>query len=130
MRLFLTGDRSMPTELALGPVLLELARAFAAADGEQVLVLTGDQDGVERAVRLVCKEIGVEPQVIPTGVDVTTGVKDFVERARQTALVGVDKVLVLHTDAMASRITRALLDNETLAPITTVTDPRLQFAAV
>lgn len=110
MKVFITGDRSAPAELALLPVTVLLAREFVTAatdypDGScPIELVTGDLPGTETAVQIAAKLLGLEPAVVPSG-------DPWNVRAEMLKqFMHIDRVLFFHADPHASRMLPPLLE--------------------
>lgn len=105
MKVFITGDRSMPKEVAVhvaGNVIGELAARGAESDGEVVEFITGDNKGLESGVLQIGVALGVEVFVIDTPYK-EDGKPDWDAR-HEYALLLADLVVVVHSDILDSRI--------------------------
>lgn len=110
MRVFITGDRSVNPVIA--PMLLNMALQRAVATWGPTYgdleFSTGDQAGVEAAVRYLLPASKVEFAEVPTPTTADGDHPDFDARhalARHTC----DAVLVVHGDPMSSRIAKSAL---------------------
>lgn len=110
MMVFLTGDRSMPDEVALmagASTILQIA-IESVVTGNPVQLSTGDNKGFEQGVRAIAGALGVELEVVPTGVDPDTHKPAWDTRHELVNLMA-DKVVFLHNDPLSSSIGASLL---------------------
>lgn len=106
---FVTGDRSMPEPIALavaGHIVTQLATA-AALEGGKVQFATGDNIGFEQGFRAIADAMGLPTQVVPTGVDPDTS-KPAWDTRHEVVNAIADRVLLVHTDPLASSIGKSL----------------------
>lgn len=104
-RIFVTGDRSAHGTLAgvlAGAEVHKLLR-----DNPHVEIVTGDQPGIETAVKAFCDLAGIPVQVLDTQFLEGTLRPDFTARATFLAEQGLGAV-VIHPDPMSSRIYTSL----------------------
>lgn len=123
---FITGDRAATglCECSVGPdgegeahlafspatlsvVLLELFRL--AAEGEPLVVVTGEESGIDTLVKLAVDGVdAVELVRLGTPVD-DEGKPDFESRALLAKSAGATRAIVIHGDPLASRVGKATL---------------------
>lgn len=106
---FITGDRSIPADVALGLVALTMLKETATRGGD-VQFATGTESGVEAAVRFAAEKAGLSLQIAETPVINEQGHKDFGLRAQNVAAESDVLFLILHAAPHASRITSQMLD--------------------
>jgi hypothetical protein len=104
--IFLTGDRSIPSEIAL--VLASGAIANlglqAAASAEPVEIWTGDSMGFEAGVREVTEALQIPIQVLGTPLlSDGSGKPDWDQRHRLADNV-CDRLVIVHGDPLSSSI--------------------------
>lgn len=103
-KVFITGDRSVDPVTAFGvtlPVLAGLVNSFGADVG----FATGSMNsGVERAVRYILPGVTEFPHV-----NTDEGYIDFDARHKQV-IEDADYVVFIHSDPLASRIGKSLVD--------------------
>jgi len=122
MKVFLTGDRSMPEPLALMTAASTIAQVTmeAAAAETNVVFSTGDNGGFEQGVRAILKSLNVDHQVIPTGVNPETK-KPAWDTRHEVANAACEKAVFVHTDPLSSSIGSSLMkvmgDKVTMATI-------------
>lgn len=112
MELFITGDRSLPAPFAVGPVMsIMLENLFAAQRADEKLqIVTGDNDGVEAAVRYLVGELDEEIAIVATPRD-AEGKRDWAARADALKQRGV-KVIALHGAPEQSNMLKPMLGTE------------------
>lgn len=110
---FITGDRSIPADAALGLVALTMLKEITKAGGVNgsngVEFATGQESGVEAAVRFAAEKSGISLKVFETPVINAEGHKDFGLRAQNVAAEADTLFLILHADPHSSRITSQML---------------------
>lgn len=105
MNVFVTGDRSMPAEIAIGVaahVIAELA-TLAALNDDRLNIGTGINNGVEEGVRSVASALDFGVAQVDQRTDPETGKPDWDARHLLVA-EAYDRVVVVHPDVLDSRI--------------------------
>src|SRR5690242_11646681 len=105
MKIFLTGDRSMPEAVSIlfaASSVAQLGIEFAT-EQDMAELGTGDNGGFEAGVRSVLDALGVTYQVVPTGIDPETG-KPAWDTRHEVINAAYEKVIFCHTDPLASSI--------------------------
>lgn len=105
MKVFITGDRSLPAEVALLPVSVFVIKALR--DDPNVEIMTGDNLGVESAVALLGLVADFPVTVVAS--PLLEGKVDW--DARHVSLLEDPemRILFLHGDHLASRIGKSLV---------------------
>lgn len=120
---YLTGDRSM-MPLPAANLTAIILNKLLVDHPEGIMLITGDSNtGIERAVRYLVPEQAV--QVFQRTTD-DEGRVDF-DTTHKQLVSQVDKVLVLHTDPLNSRLTKSVAqlfpDEKVEYPLGTVVVP-------
>lgn len=109
MRIFITGDRSIDPGTAVPLVTLVLLKELVPLGimpGE-VTIVTGENGGVEEAVRFVTNVVGLNTEVLHNAVG-DNGYTDWDAR-HDIVDRTCDRALAFHPDVHSSRITKSLL---------------------
>lgn len=104
-KVYITGDRSMNPLLAVQVVHMTLVQVVADHGPDVELVTGASEGGIDRAVRYLVPNIMV---AVPPLTD--EGKPNFDELHKHLNET-VDKVFVLHTDPMSSKIAASVLQN-------------------
>ena len=103
---FLTGDRQMHPQAALvcaASAVNQLALETVTS-GDELTISTGDNKGFEAGVRQVLEKLKVPFELVATNQSDETGKPDWDERHTRLEQLGVDKVVLVHPEPLASSI--------------------------
>lgn len=104
MRVFITGDRSMPSDIAVVNMAQGIA-AFAgqaALQGETLRLMTGTNVGLEEGVRRIAEALEIKIDVLEN--PMTDDGKIDWDARHVAAEQSSDRVVVVHSDILASHI--------------------------
>lgn len=116
MKVFITGDRTAVPPIALLGASVTAGRALVAGNE----VWTGElPTGVEAAAKFLLEQWGLTPNLVPAG-------DSWEDRARLAkAVLGIDKILFIHSDPHTSRMLPPLL--EAFGDALEIVSPELLF---
>ena len=107
MKVFITGDRSMPLDVAVvhAARAIGMLAAEATLGDDTILFATGENRGFEEGVRRIGKALGIDLNIIENLLDTSGEVPKIDWDARHTTVAKwYDRVVVIHSDILVSRI--------------------------
>jgi hypothetical protein len=121
MKVFITGDRSFAHEAAMHGVVAAINGLRQEHPDDGLTFVTGDNKGVEHAVREAFAAFDVPLEVVSTPV-LESGKPDWDGRHAAVKETGADHVVMLHNSPLSSSIGKSASatfgdDELTIAPV-------------